>query len=159
MLDFHNHFPDAFILGVELDHYNTMLAGENLGQGGKGDWYRLIHAGVAAYNSKRNYDKNVPSNRYSLNGSGPYECLNLDYLLDILHGLPEKIDYIKMDIEGSEKEVLKVGGRWPLRTKCIQVELHDYPIEEAKNDLKALGFEIIFKQTEDAPYMIGFKRD
>lgn len=51
-------------------------------------------------------------------------CFTLDGLAD-RHGL-ERIDYLKLDIEGAEREVLEAPGRrWLERTGLVALETHD----------------------------------
>lgn len=52
------------------------------------------------------------------------------------------VDYVKMDIEGTEKEILKEGGPWIYYVRCIKIELHDdYDPDEALRDLMRLGYD------------------
>lgn len=52
------------------------------------------------------------------------------------------VDYIKMDIEGAERDVLRLNTEWATRVRCIKVELHGgYTKAQCIGDLSALGFE------------------
>ncbi len=62
--------------------------------------------------------------------------------LELLYG-EAYVDFLKLDIEGAEREILKRGGNWVDRTGCINVEVHnDYLPEEAIHDLEDLGFDV-----------------
>ncbi len=51
------------------------------------------------------------------------------------------IDYLKMDIEGAEKELLQNNTDWLSRVRCLKVELHgDYSITQCAADLSRAGF-------------------
>jgi FkbM family methyltransferase len=52
------------------------------------------------------------------------------------------VDFVKMDIEGAERDVLREGAEWAPRVDSIGVEVHwPYTVEECGRDLQALGFE------------------
>jgi len=53
------------------------------------------------------------------------------------------IDYVKMDIEGAERQVLKENTEWMAHVRCIKVELHDYQKEECIADLRQLGLQTL----------------
>jgi FkbM family methyltransferase len=36
----------------------------------------------------------------------------------------DRVDFVKMDIEGAEREVLRRNTRWTLRVHSIKVEAH-----------------------------------
>ena len=55
----------------------------------------------------------------------------------------KKIDFLKMDIEGSERNIIMCNGGWLEYTKAINVEIHhkkDFKI--IKNKLIKSGFQI-----------------
>jgi hypothetical protein len=53
----------------------------------------------------------------------------------------QSIDFLKMDIEGAEAQVLRVNTDWARRVRCIKVEVHGpYTVEDCVRDLQALGF-------------------
>ncbi len=52
-----------------------------------------------------------------------------------------RIDFLKMDIEGAEREVLARGVDWADKVDAIKVETHgDYTADRCARDLEALGF-------------------
>ncbi|MBK9736657.1 MAG: FkbM family methyltransferase [Saprospiraceae bacterium] len=56
----------------------------------------------------------------------------------------EKIDVLKIDIEGAESTILNGSPAWLLKVNVILIELHgDYNIESFKRDLLPFGFTII----------------
>jgi hypothetical protein len=57
------------------------------------------------------------------------------------HGWDE-VDFVKMDIEGAEAQVLRRATEWAERVRSIKVEVHrTYSVSDGANDLRALGFE------------------
>jgi hypothetical protein len=52
------------------------------------------------------------------------------------------VDYLEMDVEGAEREVLTTGTECAARVRLISVELHEpYTVQPALDDLTKLGFE------------------
>jgi hypothetical protein len=50
------------------------------------------------------------------------------------------VDYVKMDVEGAERELLRSPG-WNEQVRCIKVEVDEpYTLEECVTDLRRLGF-------------------
>jgi FkbM family methyltransferase len=62
--------------------------------------------------------------------------------LETLIGDGDPVDYVKMDIEGAEREVLQQRTRWADHVRCMAVEIHGpgYNMPECVADLEALGF-------------------
>jgi hypothetical protein len=51
------------------------------------------------------------------------------------------VDYVKMDIEGSEREVLRTNTEWAAAVRSLKVEVHEpYTVGNCVRDLEALGF-------------------
>jgi hypothetical protein len=63
--------------------------------------------------------------------------------LNSLVGWAGPVDYLKLDIEGAEKEVLQADCAWAAHVDCINVEVHvsHYPLSECLADLKRLGYD------------------
>ena len=69
------------------------------------------------------------------------EALSLNSLL-AEEGRDFRVDYMKMDIEGAESEVLRQHTEWADRVDSIKVDVHPpYSVEDCLRDLRALGFE------------------
>ncbi len=141
MIDYMTRWPDCFVYGIEMDKENYDIAWANLKKSNLNNCYNLLNIAVAGQIGLRFYDNTLEPNSYRFSDSG--ESVLAEDIDTIINFLEEDdiIDFIKMDIEGAEKEVLKSGGHWPYRTKYIRVELHDYEPIEAANDLSFLGFE------------------
>lgn len=117
--------PEARILGVELDRGNFELCRRNIES--CGDRCEVLHGAVWHEPGEVPYGGGRESG-YAVNlalgaqvrATAP--ALTVDSLIERL-GVDE-IDYVKMDIEGAEKEVLRNGGSWLPRVRCIKVEVH-----------------------------------
>jgi FkbM family methyltransferase len=86
---------------------------------------------------------------HRIGGAGPaspagtvrVQALSLDTLLD-RHAQGGRADYLKMDVEGAERGLLRENVGWARRVACINVEVHHpYCVDECERDLRALGFK------------------
>jgi FkbM family methyltransferase len=68
------------------------------------------------------------------------------------------IDFIKMDVEGAEQEILSKSTEWAGRVRCISVEVHPpYTVEECTADLRRLGFQVHLEAAAREPRVIGIR--
>lgn len=134
-------FPRARVLGVELDEDNVALARRNVAAWG--ERCQVLHAAVWASEGEVRY-RGWPggTSNYQVSGEGegtPVRAVSLAGLLRE-HGGP--VDYLKVDVEGAERELLRDGRGWAQEVRCLKVELHgDYSVAECEADLRRLGFE------------------
>lgn len=64
------------------------------------------------------------------------------FALNTLLAEHDQVDYVKMDIEGAERQVLRRNTEWARRVRSIKVEVHQpYSVAECRADLEALGFQ------------------
>jgi FkbM family methyltransferase len=137
-------YPRARIIGVELDAGNAALCHENLASWR--DRCEVIPAAVWSTTGTVEYER--PEGRvqsFRVAGDEPADAvvnaaaISLDTLLERSGGGP--IDYVKMDIEGAERPVLRENTGWASHVRSIKVELHGgYEIPECIADLERLGF-------------------
>jgi FkbM family methyltransferase len=137
-------FPRTRIIGVELDAGNAALARANLAP-----WSarcELITAAVWPEDGEVSYDP-VPGTEYALRvksgpgGESTAPALSLNSLL--ARSGASTIDFVKMDIEGAERRVLRENTQWAEFVRSIKVEVHEpYETEECARDLEELGFVI-----------------
>lgn len=144
-------YPTARIIGVELDAANAELCQRNVA--GWSERCELVRAavwsndeGVAYTTDATNEDAyHILSN----DGSGSHTrtastaetvaSLSLQTLLKRTPG--GRVDYVKMDIEGAERTVLRENTGWADAVNAIKVEVHPpYTVNECVADLAALGF-------------------
>lgn len=132
-------FPAARIVAVELDGANIELARRNIGP--VADRVELIEGAV--WTDPGTLDYGVPegggedSFRVSEEGTATATAVTLDELRERF-GDP---GYVKMDIEGAERDVLARNTAWAAAVPRINVEYHaPYDASACRRDLAALGF-------------------
>jgi hypothetical protein len=125
-----------------------------------------VHCGVTAWSGGCWYDDSADTDAYQavaadVSGASDIQvpCFTLDHFLEHLprNLQTAPIDYMKVDIEGSERAIFKAGGKWAERTRCLKAELHDYPFTDAVADLAALGFYCA--PDDDMPHAILARRE
>ncbi len=139
--------PAARILGVEMDSGSVALCRENVA--GWGERCRVVDAAVwiddedaIEYSTTRGVEygaRLVAADRAS---NGTIETTRAVSILSLLDeaGL-DRVDFLKMDIEGAERDVLRMNVAWAERVRCLNVEVHEpYSVGRCVTDLEALGF-------------------
>lgn len=152
-------FPDVRVVGIELDAVNAELCRRNIAPWA--DRCEVIEGAVFSREGEFTYHHTDGMEvGYRIDaGAGPSgaerrrtRAITLNSLLE-RDDAPEVIDYVKMDIEGAEREVLRERVEWADRVRCIRVELHPpYTVDECLTDLRALGFDA---WREDGPLAEG----
>lgn len=148
MADLAVRFPQARLVGIELDADNVQIARANVASWA--DRCEVVHAAAWTSDAEAFYAP-LPGHTagHRLGGTGAASpagtvrvpALSLDTLLD-RHAQGARVDYLKMDVEGAERALLRQATEWAGRVACINVEVHDpYGVEECQHDLRALGFE------------------
>lgn len=126
--DFATTFPGSRVIGVELDDENTEIARRNTKI--FGERCEIIQAAIWRENGHVTYSKNGAEWGYQI-ARGKMEsdgdlqkvrALSIDTLMQET-GL-ETVDFIKMDIEGAEDDVLDAQAGWLQRTSALNIELH-----------------------------------
>lgn len=139
ILQMAREFPAARFVGVELDGANYGLAARNLAT--LGDRVELIEGAV--WTEPGTIEYGTPDGgsedafRVSESGDGVAVAVPLDELRERF-GPP---GYVKMDIEGAEREVLAVNTAWAADVAALGVEYHaPYGESECRAAVEALGF-------------------
>ena len=71
-------------------------------------------------------------------GEIPVQGLSLNSLLSAY----ETVDFLKMDVEGAEAEILARNTSWASKVRCLKVETHPpYTPDQCFRALQSLGFE------------------
>ena len=140
MADLAHRYPQAEIVGVEMDRDNAEVARRNVGA-----WDARCEVlqgavwpedGEVHYRSEHGHEDGVS---ISEEGGSTAPAISLNTLLRRT-GPP---DYVKMDIEGAEEAVLGENTEWARAVRCIAVECHQpYSLERCLGDLEALGFDV-----------------
>lgn len=145
MADFAVRHPRAQVVGVELDPANAVLCQVNVAPWA--ERCQLVTAAVWHEDGSVPFST-APGDEWGSKisqspspGTGTARAISLGTLLDEVAG-DRPVDYLKMDIEGAEREVLTIGTEWASRVRLISVELHEpYTVQAALDDLTKLGFE------------------
>jgi FkbM family methyltransferase len=145
MADMALRWPEARIVGVELDADNAALARRNFEPWD--DRCELVEAAAWPEDGETWYHRwpGATSAYYAHAPGGEPQgpvvpTLSLDTLLDRCGGGP--VAYVKMDVEGAERELLTRNTGWASEVACIKVETHgDYTPDDCVADLERLGFE------------------
>lgn len=133
-------FPDARILGVELDAGNAALCRQNVAsyqhvtllQGAA--W---IHDGVIPYGGG--------FGEFGFRVGSPQTIATVPAysLKTLVARLGGSVDFLKMDIEGAEAQILSQPDPIWARIAAIKVEIHEpYTCEQGTTDLEARGFRV-----------------
>ena len=139
-------YPRARILGVELDGANCELCRKNIEL--FGDRSKVMHAAVWHEPGEIRYGGARESGYAIVTGEGKgikstVRAVSVESLIDELD-VPV-VDFMKVDIEGAEKEVLRNAEAWIHRVRCLKVEVHPrkastlYTLGMCIEDLEKLG--------------------
>lgn len=125
------HFPDAHFIAVEPDSGNFEIMSANF-ELNQIKAVEKIKGGIWSKNTFLKIindfrDKNHWAIRVEeTNDANELQAFSLNHLMEIYH--LEVIDILKIDIEGSEKEVFTGDAAdvsFLAKTKCIAIEIHD----------------------------------
>jgi FkbM family methyltransferase len=133
--------PEAYVVGVELDSDNVALARRNIAP-----WSNrcsVIEAAVWVRDEVVRYRLAEGAEcgaAVSSAGAKEVEGIALNTLIGRVGW--DTVDYLKMDIEGAERAILKENTSWSSRVRSIKIETHDgYRRDECLADLERLGFK------------------
>jgi FkbM family methyltransferase len=132
-------YPRADLLCVEMDPENAELARRNLAP--IEDRARVIEAAAWTCTGTVRYSLSAGAEwaaRVESDGERRALAMSLE---DITRGIA-RIDYVKMDVEGTEAELLGAPGEWIQKVRDIKVEVHEpYSIDRCIADLRRAGFD------------------
>ena len=145
-LDLARRYPSAHLVAVEMDAASLALCAHNLAP--LADRATLVGAAIAAEDGTVAYStRGDPAHHAgAAGGEEQATAITIDTLLT--HSTPARVvDYMKMNIEGSEEAVLGAGGNWPASVRSIGVVVHGrYSVRRALDDLRRLGFTTLDDQ-------------
>jgi FkbM family methyltransferase len=125
-------WPNAEIIGVELDSENCVVARRNCRRA------RILNVAVSATSGRQTYSgEEAWSFRLDPSGNRAVEARTLDELTDLFGG---SVDFVKMDIEGSEWEVVKAPGKWPERVGSLLIEIHGTEVRRQAGIDEMMGY-------------------
>ncbi len=140
-------YPQASVVGVELDDENAGLCRRNISPWK--DRCQVIEGAVWAEDGEVQYERREGCEDGFAAGAELPEngelrtakAISLNTLIAEICSPDQFIDYVKMDIEGAEREVLRRNTEWAARVRSIKIELHgNYSKEDCIADLQRLGF-------------------
>ena len=151
-----NYFPNARFILVEPSPKNLLVLGKNAATALKkseiapvaiSDKQGLVEiddheVGFNVHILPKKAENTEGSLKTDFNKKGTSViALPMSKLMGDLH--IERIDLLKMDIEGAEKAVLKDAAAWLPKVQILIVELHgDYSETDLQNDIEPFGFQV-----------------
>lgn len=137
------NYPKSKIYAVEASKKNFSLLDFNIK-----NFENIISIckAIFTYDGKINFSNNEPLayNNKIKNSGTPVECITMNSLM--AQNEIEKIDLLKIDIEGTEIELLSKDNLWLYKVDNIIIELHrPYSIENLKKNLQKFGFTLYGK--------------
>lgn len=144
-VDFANLYPTARVIAVEMDSDNAEIARRNLER--FGSRCVVIHAavwtheGVVSYEGQEEWGYYIAARESDGEGSRTAPAVTIPALLDSLD--LDRIDYLKMDIEGAEAHLLSDSATWLNQIESLKVELHPpASLSDCAEVLKYWGFDV-----------------
>jgi FkbM family methyltransferase len=139
-------YPQASVIAVEMDAENYAMAGANTA--GLPN-VSVMHRAVWHDAGTLRYRATVEEDAYSIDeglapGASDTRSVETVTVGDVIAitGSPI-VDYVKMDIEGAEREVLERNNAWIGSVGCLNIEIHDPDfIEPARHILQSFGFDV-----------------
>jgi FkbM family methyltransferase len=149
-------YPKAKIISVEPHPDNFALLKDNVAKNPRIRPIRACLTGTTQSAVRFTSDQAAWGNRISTDDHGVLvPAITIEELCN-QNGL-EKIDLLKLDIEGAEEQVLE-NGAFLDRTEFIIVELHGhYGIQNFQRDIAPYGFEALEGRPPDT-YMVTARR-
>lgn len=132
-------WPEAEIVAVEMDPENAKLAKRNFSG--------AVITGAVVYvpHGGRTYDASVLPAQYTL-GTGKSPVTEVPFLELLAEYFREPVDFCKMDIEGTEEEIIENALFWYPMVRHLLVECHQavagYTYENAVADLTEAGYKV-----------------
>ena len=139
-LDFALRYPQAQILSVELDDELAQIAIATTER-----WssrVTVVSGAVWTQDGTINYDLEYGDEHGAHVAVGASRTAR-SYSLDTLLAPYDQVDYVKMDLEGAEAEILGGECRWAAKVRTIKVEVHaPFTLDLCRRELERLGFEV-----------------
>jgi FkbM family methyltransferase len=150
-----HRFPSARIVGVEPDQANADLCRRNVAAWG--DRCVVVEAAVWIEDEPVTLAGRSTAALKLVPGTAGAKVpgLTIGTLLKE-HARSATGDYVKMDIEGAEHEVLTRAAGWADSIRCLSVEVHaPYTVDACRTDLSRLGFEVAVRPASRGPRVVG----
>jgi FkbM family methyltransferase len=121
-LYFSTKYPNATIYAIEPEIENFKLLQRNCAENPNIRVRRMALWPTRSRLALSNYDRKENWTFAVSEGEGDVETITIDEILQ--ESGKERIDILKLDVEGSERELFR-NARWLDRVKQIIIELHD----------------------------------
>ena len=136
-------YPRARVVGIEPDAANTAVARRNIEA-----WLErctIIECAVWYEDGEVGFDlqpgDELAGRVVESRTRSPDQRLVRACSLGTLLADEVRVDLLKMDIEGAERDVLRQNTGWAAKVRRIIVEVHEpYTVDECVEDLRRLGF-------------------
>jgi FkbM family methyltransferase len=120
---FANRFPAARVVAIEPDPANYAILCSNVRR-----WPQITPVHAALWPEDTMVELSDPGYgtwgyQASVSRDGSIPAMSMNRLLES-NGL-ERVDLLKIDIEGAERELFEAAGDWIHRVRAIVIELHD----------------------------------
>lgn len=136
--DFAVRYPEAKVLSVELDDELAQHASRNTER-----WrsrVEIVSGAVWTEDGTISYDLEH-GDEFGAHVSEGASRTAPAYSLDTLLKPYDVVDYVKMDLEGAEQDILALDCAWAGKVRSIKVEVHGaYTRDKCTQDLQRLGF-------------------
>jgi FkbM family methyltransferase len=161
---FANWWPDSKIISIEPDTDNYELTLKNTAAYSNitvlkgGLWNKEVKLRIEAGQEDGFVVREVTGNEVEVRKENLTTGISIDQLLKT-YNFPQ-IDFLKMNIEGSEKEVFGENYKsWLPKTKAMLIELHDGKNAGCSKAVFSATNEYDFAVTETAPYGVLFAKE
>lgn len=140
MAHFLSLYPNSRVTGLEPDPSTAAIARRNVSHWG--DRAEIIEAAVWSSDTRLGFASEPGAEWGGHVVDEPQAPLTVQAVsLNTFLSDVEAIDYLKMDIEGAEEEVLTRNTAWASKVGCLKVEVHaPCTVERCRNALEDLGF-------------------
>jgi FkbM family methyltransferase len=142
MAHYANLYPEAKILGIELDGGNFDLCQKNIAP--YGERCSVVRGAVWVEDGEVGYAGESEWAFHVVPNGGTLKAMVKAYSMESLMRSfgAQVIDFAKMDIEGAEQHLLADAGQWIGRVRCLKIEIHrPYTTEACIEQLKRYGLE------------------
>lgn len=142
-IDFALHYPQAKILAVEASEKNFNLLRSNTSRFSN---ITCIHAAAYPHNGSVRFNSDGISYNSKISDSGlEVRAISVQSLIKE-HGI-ERINLLKIDIEGAEELLLQHQNTWLNSVDHIIIEIHaHYSINHLRRDLEPFGFTVYARE-------------
>ena len=159
-----HQFPNANIVAVELDQENAMMAEKNTAL--LRDRCHIVNAAVwvtddeeISYGGDDVHDLSIISERVDKVSQKKAKTVTIQRLMSDFN--IDTVDYLKMDIEGAEAELMNGDTSWLEHVRAINIEIHSPPanFDTILSILESSGFSCTRSGNLTVPGVYGIRPD